>query len=93
MAADASPASTIPPHTCTTFSGVRAAGLPFGHLTQSILYAEADRAGPGGYRGGAFPEFKTSFLESYKTTDEDRRIEQKTAALRGKKAGVFRDTD
>jgi len=36
--------------------------------------------------GGIFPEFKKSFLESYKTTDEDRRIEQKTSALRGKKA-------
>jgi len=38
---------------------------------------------------GVFPEFKKRFLESYKTTDEERRIEQKTAALRGKKAGDF----
>jgi queuine tRNA-ribosyltransferase len=33
---------------------------------------------------GVFPQFKRSFLESYKTTDEERRIEQKMAALRGK---------
>jgi queuine tRNA-ribosyltransferase len=38
---------------------------------------------------GAFPEFRKRFLESYKTTDEERRIEQKMAALRGKKAGDF----
>jgi len=37
---------------------------------------------------GVFPEFKKGFLESYKTTDEERRIEQKMAALRGKKAGA-----
>jgi len=37
---------------------------------------------------GVFSEFKRSFLEYYKTTDEERRIEQKTAALRGKKALV-----
>jgi len=33
-----------------------------------------------------YPRFKRSFLKSYKTTDEDRRIEQKMSALRGKKA-------
>ncbi|MCX5994283.1 MAG: tRNA guanosine(34) transglycosylase Tgt [Chloroflexi bacterium] len=38
---------------------------------------------------GVFPEFKKGFLESYKTTDEERRIEQKMAALRGKKSGDF----
>ena len=38
-----------------------------------------------------FTEFKRSFLKSYKTTDEDRRIEQKTAALKGKKTSVLRD--
>ena len=38
---------------------------------------------------GVFPEFKKGFLESYKTTDEERRIEQKMAALRGKKASAF----
>jgi queuine tRNA-ribosyltransferase len=42
---------------------------------------------------GLFPEFKKSLLECYETTDEDRRIEQKTAALKGKKASVFRDID
>lgn len=36
-----------------------------------------------------FPEFKRRFLKSYKTTDEGRRIEQKAAALRGKKAIEF----
>ncbi len=40
---------------------------------------------------GEFPDFKKKFLESYKTTDEDRRIEQKTAALKGKKARDFAD--
>jgi len=35
---------------------------------------------------GVFPDFKKRFLESYKTTDEEKRIEQKTAALKGKKA-------
>jgi hypothetical protein len=35
---------------------------------------------------GKFPEFRKDFLISYKTTDEDRRIEQKAAALKGKKA-------
>jgi len=38
---------------------------------------------------GVFPEFKKGFLKSYKTTDEERRIEQKMAALRGKKASAF----
>ncbi|MFA5064223.1 MAG: tRNA guanosine(34) transglycosylase Tgt [Dehalococcoidia bacterium] len=33
-----------------------------------------------------FSEFKRSFLESYKTTNEDRRIEQKAAALKNKKS-------
>jgi len=42
---------------------------------------------------GVFPEFKKGFLEIYKTTDEERRIEQKVAALRGKKASAFRDID
>jgi len=42
---------------------------------------------------GVFPEFKRGFLESYKTTDEDRRIEQKTAALKGKKARDHTDLD
>ena len=42
--------------------------------------------------GGIFPEFKKSFLESYKTTDEDRRIEQKTAGMRGRKARDFQET-
>jgi queuine tRNA-ribosyltransferase len=32
-----------------------------------------------------FPQFKSNFLGTYKTTDEDKRIEQKTAALKGKK--------
>ena len=41
----------------------------------------------------AFPEFRKNFLEIYKTTDEDKRIEQKTAALKGKKAGGFPVTD
>ncbi len=41
----------------------------------------------------AFPEFRKDFLETYKTTDEDKRIEQKTAALKGKKAGGFPVTD
>ena len=36
-----------------------------------------------------FPQFRSSFLETYKTTDEDKRIEQKTAALRGKKREDF----
>jgi len=42
---------------------------------------------------GVFPEFKRGLLESYKTTDEDRRIEQKTAALKGKKARDHTDLD
>lgn len=42
---------------------------------------------------GLFPEFKKGLLEHYKTTDEARRIEQKTAALKGKKGGPFRDID
>jgi queuine tRNA-ribosyltransferase len=36
-----------------------------------------------------FPQFRSNFLESYKTTDEDKRIEQKTAALKGKKREDF----
>jgi len=40
-----------------------------------------------------FPEFMGSFLKLYKTTDEDRRIEQKTAALKGKKARVSTNQD
>ncbi len=36
-----------------------------------------------------FPEFRKSFLECYKTTDEDKRIEQKTTALKGKKREDF----
>lgn len=32
-----------------------------------------------------FHEFRKNFLEAYKTTDEDKRIEQKTVALKGKK--------
>jgi len=42
--------------------------------------------------GGVFPEFRKRFLESYKTTDEERRIEQKMSALRGKKARSFQET-
>jgi queuine tRNA-ribosyltransferase len=42
---------------------------------------------------GVYDEFKRSFLESYKTTDEDRRIEQKMAALKGKKARVSTNQD
>jgi len=41
--------------------------------------------------GGVFPEFKRSFLEFYKTTDEERRIEQKMSALRVKKSGRSRE--
>ncbi|MDD5399146.1 MAG: tRNA-guanine transglycosylase, partial [Dehalococcoidia bacterium] len=37
-----------------------------------------------------FSEFKRSFLKSYKTTNEDRRIEQKAAALKDKKSIEFR---
>jgi len=37
-----------------------------------------------------FPEFKRGFLKYYKTTDENRRIEQKAAALRTKKAKDLR---
>ncbi len=40
---------------------------------------------------GTFPAFRRSFLKSYETTDESRRIEQKAAALKGKKASVFKD--
>jgi len=40
-----------------------------------------------------FPQFRSNFLESYKTTDEDKRIEQKMAAVKGKKAGGSTLTD
>jgi hypothetical protein len=40
-----------------------------------------------------FPAFRRSFLKTYKTTDEERRIEQKAAALKGKKASGFSDTN
>jgi queuine tRNA-ribosyltransferase len=36
-----------------------------------------------------FPQFRKNFLESYKTTDEDKRIEQKMAALKGKRREDF----
>ncbi len=39
-----------------------------------------------------FPEFRSNFLETYQTTDEDKRIEQKTAALKGKKREDFPET-
>ncbi|MFA5079125.1 MAG: tRNA guanosine(34) transglycosylase Tgt [Dehalococcoidia bacterium] len=40
-----------------------------------------------------FPAFKRSFLKTYKTTNEERRIEQKAAALKGKKIVNLPDKD